>query len=689
MLIPFLFVPSVISHADIPVGTSPQKNLPYTWSADNGNGTYSNPLFYDEFSDPDLIRVGDDFYLTGTTMHAFPGVPVLHSKDLVNWEFLSYAMQGMDYGPQYRLENGKTIYGQGIWAPCFRYHNGVYYIFSNVNGRNTQIFSATNPRGPWTHREMKKGFHDLSVLFDDDGKTYIVWGYKDLQIAQLNENLDDIVPGSQHAPFGRNAKIGEGAHFYKIDGKYYIISAWYETGFRMPCARADSPFGPYELNLAISKDEAFGITAGNRLGNDRSGKFVVNPPNPSGGADWSAMHQGGIVQTQKGEWWGFSMMDANSIGRLTCLSPITWKDGWPYFGLPGNLGRTPRTWTKPNTGHTNKPTAPYVRNDNFHGPKLANVWQWNHMPEDSKWSLTERKGYLRLHSMQAPDFWHARNSLTQRAVGPESAATVEIDTAGLQAGDTAGLALLTRPYAWVGVKKTANGLELTAYDQTTDKSTSVALPQSKVWLRTHCEFLTEKAQLSYSLDGKTFQQLGDEFTMVYQLTTFQGVRFALFCYGSGGGQADFTNFSIHEPRPRALTKPIPVGKHIELRTMDRGLVLITEGDHLKAVASDDPIAKTDAAKFKVVDCKLGRVALETANKQRVTVTDAGVVLAKAKPGDAQTFQWTEMQRGDLLFLSLASHRHLRVLSDGSLKADEPGAQYDRKNGASFVWTEVR
>ena len=125
-----------------------------TWTPDNGNGTFTNPLFYDEFSDPDLIRVGDWFYLTGTTMHAMPGLPVLRSRDLVNWEFLGYAVDKLDFGPAYRLEDGKEIYGQGIWAPSLRYRNGTFYIFSNVNGRATQIFTATDPRGPWTHREM-------------------------------------------------------------------------------------------------------------------------------------------------------------------------------------------------------------------------------------------------------------------------------------------------------------------------------------------------------------------------------------------------------------------------------------------------------------------------------------------------------------------------------------------------------
>jgi len=210
-----------------------------TWTADNNNGTYSNPLFYDEFADPDIIRVGADFYLLGSSMHAMPGLAVLHSRDLVNWEFESYALDKLDLGPEYRLEDGKDVYGQGIWAPSFRYHDGAYYIFANVNGRNTQMFQAKSPRGPWTHSEMKRSFHDLSVLFDDDGKVYVVWGYGDLHIAQLNSDLTDIVPGTERQMLARDSGVGEGSHLYKIHGKYYLTSAWYMGVMRLVMARAD------------------------------------------------------------------------------------------------------------------------------------------------------------------------------------------------------------------------------------------------------------------------------------------------------------------------------------------------------------------------------------------------------------------------------------------------------------------
>jgi xylan 1,4-beta-xylosidase len=666
------------------------------WIADNGNGTFSNPLFYDEFSDPDLIRLGDDFYLTGTTMHAMPGLPVLHSKDLVNWELLGYACDRLDLGPEYRLENG-NVYGQGIWAPSFRHHNGTFYIFTNVNHRKTQLFTATNPAGPWKHTELKGSFHDLSVLFDDDGKVYVVWGYRELHFAQLNDQLDDVVPGSERVLFSKSSAMGEGSHFYKVKGEYYIISTRFDGRMRMPCARSDKPEGPYEVNPEISADEAFGIPEGNRLVDPHAVDFKLKPADTER-FDRNSLHQGGIVETPKGEWWGFSMMDYNSVGRLTCLSPITWQDGWPYFGLPGNLKRTPRTWVKPDTGHVSPPSAPYQRNDEFSGPQLANVWQWNHVPVEDKWSLTEHAGYLRLHSLPAPDFWNARNTLTQRSIGPESSPTAELDTAGLAAGDVAGLALLNYPYASIGVARTSAGFELQQFDQTTGQTVRAPFKGGRVWLSAHCDFLTEKATFSYSIDDKNFQPLGDEFVMIFQGRTFQGIRYSLFNYnasGAPGGYADFNRFTVDEPHPSGFTRPIPTGKTIVLENMLDGSVLVNKDDVLAAVPKNDELGSNGAAQFKVISLPFGRVSLQSVEDNRlVTVTGLGeasrVSLEEARVGDdSQAFQWTEMPLGDLLLLSLTGHRHLRINpQDGTVAADATGAQPDRKNGASWNWGEI-
>ncbi|HTK47278.1 MAG TPA: glycoside hydrolase 43 family protein [Gemmatimonadaceae bacterium] len=649
---------------------------PRTWTADNGNGTFSNPLFYDEFSDPDLIRVGDDFYLTGTTMHAMPGLPVLHSRDLVNWELMSYALDRLDLGPEFRLEDGREIYGKGIWAPSFRYHRGTFHIFSNVNGQTTQHFTATDPRGPWTRTPMKRSLHDLSVLFDDDGAVWVVWGYQDMHLAQLDSTLTDVVPGTERVLFAKDAGMGEGAHFYKIGGKYYITSAWYAGRMRLAAARADRLEGPWEVNREISADETFGLRQGYRLrGNGTGPQIVVSPGNPTARGTMS-MHQGGVVQTPAGEWWGFSMMDANSIGRLTALSPVTWRDGWPYFGLPGNLERTPRVWVKPRTAAPSAPHAPYLRSDAFSGPRLANVWQWNHVPNDSAWSLSERAGWLRLHSLPAADFWTARNTLTQRAVGPRSSATTVLDAARMRAGDVAGLALLNRPYAWIGVRRTAAGLALQQYDQTVDSTAEMPLGSARVWLRADCDFLTEQAHFSYSTDGTHWTALGRRFTMVFQLKTFQGVRFALFHYnaeGTLGGVADFDLVRVDEPNPRGLMRPIPVGRTIAIGAAGRDTPFIVDG----------------ARRFTVVDRGLGRVSLR-AGRRFLSVTPlsdstSAPALRAEPPGDRETFQWMETMYGDLMLMSLATHRYLRLEPDGRLSSDSRGAEPDPNDGTALRW----
>jgi len=654
-----------------------------TWTADNGNGTFTNPLFYEEFSDPDLIRVGDDFYLTGTTMHAMPGLPILHSKDLVNWKLLGYVFDRLDLGPEFRLEEGKEIYGQGIWAPSFRYHNGTFHIFTNVNKRGTQHFYAKNPAGPWTRVQMKCSLHDLSVLFDDYGKAYVIWGYQSIQFAQLNDELTDIVPGTQRTLIEKGSGMGEGVHFYKIDGRYYITSAWFNDRMRMPCARADKIDGPYEVNPAISIDEDFGLADGNRLWKHKGPPFEFVPGNTRNDGRMS-LHQGGLVSTRTGEWWGFSMMDFNSLGRLTGLSPISWKDGWPYFGLPGNLKRTPRTWVKPNIGYSTQPSAPYVRDDEFDGPALVNVWQWNHVPDDSRWSLTERPGFLRLQPLPAKDFWRARNTLTQRAIGPRSTATAVLDVSGLKAGDVAGLALLNLPYAWIGVRRTADGFAIEQLNQLTGETSRAPLTGEHVWLRANCDFLTEKALFSYSADGEKFHPLGAEFEMIFQLKTFQGVRYSLFAFNDAltlGGHADFDRFVVDEPHPHGLMRPIPIGRAITLTAYGRDAALGIKDGKLASVSQEK------AAHFTVIEAGLGRVSLRADDGRLIGIADGRVVLQSSEINAATTYQWTETVYGDLILLSLATHRHLRIDPEsGAISADHPGPAPDRRDGSCFDWS---
>ncbi|MBM4090584.1 MAG: glycosyl hydrolase 43 family protein, partial [Planctomycetes bacterium] len=367
------------------------------WTADNGNGTYSNPLFYEEFEDPDVIRVGDEYYLAGTTMHMNPGVQLMRSKDLVNWELVGYCMDRLDLGPAFRLEGG-NIYGQGIWAPCIRHHQGMFYVFSNVNGVGLQVFRSKSIEGPWERNQLP-GRHDLSVLFDDDGKVYIISGNRSpYPIEELSPDLRSFVPDAPRRYL--NGQMGEGHHFYKINGQYVDVSAIPGGAADQMVAVADSIDGPWTVTRMV-EGESLGVTA---AAPDRA--------QPDDRGLW--LHQGGIVDTPSGQWWSIIMSDHGSAGRMVSLVPVTWDSGFPLIGLPGNLRKAPNTWIKPDTGHFQEPRPAFIHDDDFAGGKLNPHWQWNHVPDDGKWSVTEKPGVLRLHSLPAADFYSARNSFCQR-----------------------------------------------------------------------------------------------------------------------------------------------------------------------------------------------------------------------------------------------------------------------------------
>ena len=652
-----------------------------TWTADNGNGTYTNPLFFEEFSDPCMIRVGNDFYLTGTTMHTMPGLPIFHSRDLVNWRLISYAFDRLNLGPDFSMADGKDMYGKGIWAPSFVYNNKTktFYIFANVNGHTTQAFEATNPYGPWKHWEMKSGFHDLSVFFDTDGKKYVCWGAGNNYLAQLNEELTDTIPGTKRLIAQSGA---EGSHLYKINGEYIII--WAVPGNNTPqlAAKSNNIYGPYDKIVKICDHNNLGVHGGYGLKSSpwHGGQsFEYSSPNMDYGV---TMHQGGIVDTPSGEWWGYSMQDHNSIGRVTCLSPLTWKDGYPYFGLPGNLGVTPRTWIKPNVGLPQQPIVPIAeRDDDFSSNNLKPIWQWNHLPNDSMWSLTEAPGRLRLHSLPAKDFFYARNTLTQRAVGTESECEVTIETKGMQDGDIAGLALLNYPYAWIGITKVGDKYIIKMYDQSQpEQNNTVETTSSIIRLKVKTDFEKEKASFYYSENGdftKDSHPLGNPFTMVFQLRTFQGVRYALFQYNDqdrNGGYADFSDYKVND-LTKSLCKPIPYNQTIRLQDVNNnhGVVMIN-----------------GQKSFKVINCELGRVALLVNNKYVSVSADGQVTLKSCKTlGNNETFQWIQLERGDLVLLSLQTNRYLQLDNKGTLNALKDNPSPNRKDGTRFEWNTIK
>ena len=687
-----------VSSAAPPGSSGASSAASRNWTADNGNGTYSNPLFYEEFEDPDVIRVGEDYYLAGTTMHMNPAVILMHSKDLVNWELAGYCMDRLDLGPAYRLEGG-NIYGRGIWAPCIRYHDGMFYVFSNVNGAGLQVFRSKSISGPWERNQLPAR-HDMSVLFDDDGKIYIIsGGNSPYPIDELAPDLKSLVPGVRHqlvVPQG-GPRMGEGHHLYKIKGKYYDISAIPGGTVDQMVAKADSIDGPWTVERMV-QGESLGVT---------TAAPARAKPNDRG----LTLHQGGMIDTPSGEWWSIIMSDHGSAGRMVALVPITWDNEFPLIGLPGNLRKAPNTWIKPITGYTQEPKPAFVHDDNFDSGKLNPLWQWNHVPDDTKWSLTEKPGVLRLHSLPATDFYNARNSICQRPPAPESIMSVELDTSGLVAGDIAGLALLSSPYAWIGVAKTAEGTKLQMLDATgtgggrrgapatppNPPTLGPANPPAHVWLRIACNFDTDEAVFSWSADGKEFTPLGKPFTMTFQLQTFQGVRPALFNYNTSrqpGGYADFDNYTVEEPRARGIEREIPLGKKITLTSGADGSVLAADAQNkLVNVSADEASSVGRNAQFQVIDLGQGRVALKSSNGRFVSADAENAVLkdlSGTAPGEAESFQWVNLMRGDTMLMSLVNHRYLAAKPDGAgpVTITATGPTAARKGGECFKWKTV-
>ncbi len=500
-------------------------------SADNGNGTFTNPVLYGDYPDPDIIRVGKDFYMVTTTFVSVPGLEILHSRDLINWNIVGYAVSKFKFNPRYSLIGGSE-YAQGVWAPSLRFHDGIYYIVDNIQNAGTVVFRAAHPAGPWKMNRLNGYLFDPGLMFDDDGTPLIYNGTGgNISVAVLNPDLTKVL--SNTPAYTLPHHDGEGSHAYKINGMYYVFNAVYSMNATIACSRSKNRNGPFISTTVCAN----------------------NMP-------WHAPHQGGIVQMPNGHWWGFSLADTGPVGRTTWICPVTWSNGWPYFGDPAHPAfpitcREPRLRMHP---HNTIPAS-----DDFSGPKLGIQWEWNHNPDNAKWSLSARPGYLRLFTEHAPNLTNARNTLTQRTVGPQCTGVIKIDISHLQSGDRAGLCLLEQYFGYIAVYQEANGPEIvrvvnmngnlnTPSENITD--TVHKISSKTLWLAVHCDFNTNLAQFSYSTDGRHFTDLGDKFPMHFTLATFQGERFGIFDYNPTGGSGWLDVDYFHEgtyKHPASLT----------------------------------------------------------------------------------------------------------------------------------------
>ncbi len=500
------------------------------WSPDNGDGTFTNPILWGDWPDPDVIRVGDEFYMISTSMHYVPGCPILKSRDLVNWEMAGYAVDRYDEDPRYDMQGGQ-LYLNGSWASAIRHHNGKFYVFFCTPygwGRETGHFSvceADRPQGPWTRTIFPEYIYDPGVLIDDDGRIYVVHGQHHLYVTELQSDMKSV-KGSPVLIWDKTVtdstgtRTGgmEGSHVYKIDGMYYITCpAGGTEGWQM-CLRSKSIYGPYESRVIMDDSRSY-------------------PPN--------GLHQGGMVQLKNGDWWFIIMQDRGPIGRVVNLVPVTWTDGWPMLGIDG---KDAVTYQKPATGGKSDIMSP-ATSDDFNSPRLGLQWQWNHNPDNAAWSLSERKGHMRLKARKATSLKDARNTLTQRVQGPLSQASVELDVSQLKDGNVAGLGIFEFPYAFVGVSQ-ENGRRnvLMVNDSVTVEVPVVDFRGDKIWLRADVTDRDFKAQFFYSLDGRKFIPVGNTLNMGLGLP-WTANRFALFNYSLSDdgvdGIADFNWFRFN------------------------------------------------------------------------------------------------------------------------------------------------
>lgn len=509
-------------------------------------GKIQNPMLWADVPDPDIIRVGDTFYLVSTTMHLMPGAPIMRSKDLKNWETVSYIFDRLTDSPKYDLQEG-TVYGRGQWATSLKYHNGKFYALLAPNEPGdmgkTYIFSAEKAEGPWTLVSRMRHFHDCSLFFDDDDRVYVVYGTGEMM--ELKKDLSDVIEGTHQKIFQREEDergLLEGSRMIKHNGKYYLlmISHVYAPGRhrREVCYRADDIHGPYEKQVILESE--------------------------FGGFSYEA--QGTIVDTQDGDWYGVIFQDRGGVGRVLTLMPCRWINGWPMLG--DENGKVPDTMRPLISG---QPTKSIVNSDDFSDAKLGLHWQWNHNPIDEAWSLTERPGWLRLKTNRVvPNLFEAPNTITQRMEGPTCSGAIVMDLSKMKDGDCAGLSAFNGDSGVLTIKKEGKRWILSMTEQSvsltdrekrvtdvkiTEKET-IELKQKKIWLRVDGDFRPFKdndgvkiggdmATFYYSLDGEQWVKIGSDFKMRFDYRRFfMGTKFGIFCYATkkNGGYVDVDEF---------------------------------------------------------------------------------------------------------------------------------------------------
>jgi beta-xylosidase len=493
---------------------------PLPWG-DQGDGTYRNPVLPADYSDPDVIRVGDDFYLVASEFH-FMGIQVLHSRDLVNWRIIGRVFDRLGLDPKY---DENRAYSQGTWAPTLRYHDGLFYLYVCTPRDGLLRYTAKDPAGPWTGGLIKAvdQWEDPCPFWDDDGQAYLVHsklGAGPLILHKMSPDGTQLLDDGVEIYRG---PVAEGPKFYKRNGWYYLSlpEGGVERGGQT-VLRSRQIYGPYERRVVM----------------------------PDG-----SPHQGGLVELDNGEAWFIGFKSVGHLGRVPMLQPVRWVDDWPVFGDGG----------RPVMGGK-KPALPFAEishpqvSDEFDAASPAPQWQWNHNPVPTAWSLTERAGWLRLRGQPAANLELARNTLTQKLWGQAGSFEVKLDATALSDGQRAGVAFMSgKIFNAVGVER-AGGRNRLFWDG----ATGPELAGGVVWLRG--EYRGDTARLSYSLDGAAFTDTG--LGVALKFSQWKGARLALFSYGGGAGAADFDYFRFKhgsEAVPVKLTEATPIDREALVR----------------------------------------------------------------------------------------------------------------------------
>ncbi len=553
-------------------------------SSDNGDGTFTNPVLWADMPDPDVTQVDDTFYMVTTSMHMLPGVTIVSSTDLVNWQFAANVVpQFDDKDPYFSLQGGNR-YARGQWATALRYWGGEFHVLFTSNSNGTYIYSSSKMDGPWRkttlydspfnpytdrfitpiEQEQSDGFYhhalyDPGFMIDNDGRVYVVHGNSVNYITEI-----DPVSCQAKTParllYRRHREGLEGNRPYHIGDYYYIICTYGGShSGNVTCLRSRSLDGPWEEREVM-------CTGARR---------------PE-----SHLLQACLIPLASGQTWAMAFMDMGALGRIPHLVPVHWLDGWPVFGdwAEGNITlRKPLIHAGQNSPEPKPEAQTLATTDDFSLHQLGLQWQFNHNPDWNHVSLTQRPGFLRLHAQPAlqplprhetnnPRVTHpdrmaqssiqvspeapllmARNTLTQRIFGPYSQATACIDASHLKVGDRAGLAVLNIPYATLTINRTSKGLVLAQtvgdaqQEQTHERLTLSERQAHQLWLRVHIDAIADSATFFYSMDGSIFHPLGQKFKMQYSGDYFVGNRFALFCYNTRnrqGGWLDVDDFVV-------------------------------------------------------------------------------------------------------------------------------------------------